>query len=285
MNARAGENDTPTKLKEDRINTKLNRRKEAIQKKLFETRTTSTLQKEQTFPKAMIAQEEPEDKTSEESRPYGHKDLSKHHKTKPRRNRRRCWICKSPNHYKRQCPSNRCFYCHMLGHVKADCNKRKINFIFNRLMEMFEGYKEANKCWHKKTESIKKRMEESRYKKEGGAYKMYWNETQVGEYTGPGAPKQFKEFLNDSINWKFIDATLRRATPIEKLKKYEGFTNWCACGDITLNKNEYIKHVKQIHNGIALPKSILNRPPWVDYVFFYSDEAEEYYAAVDTGPT
>ena len=173
----------------------------------------------------------------------------------------------------------------MLGHVKADCNKRKINFIFNRLMEMFEGYKEANKCWHKKTESIKKRMKESRYKKEGGAYKMYWNETQVGEYTGPGAPKQFKEFLNDSINWKFIDATLRKATPIEKLKKYEGFTNWCACGETTLNKNTYIKHVKQIHNGIALPKCILNIPSWVDYIFFYSDEAEEYYAAVDTGPT
>ena len=33
MKDRAGENDTPTKLKEDRINTKLNRRKEAIQKK------------------------------------------------------------------------------------------------------------------------------------------------------------------------------------------------------------------------------------------------------------
>ena len=114
---------------------------------------------------------------------------------------------------------------------------------------------------------------------------MYWNELQVGEYTGPGAPKQFKEFLNDSINWKFIDATLRKATPIENLKKYEGFTNWCACGATTLNKNQYIKHVKQIHNGIALPKSILNRPPWVDYVFFYSDEAEEFYAAVDAEPT
>ena len=62
-------------------------------------------------------------------------------------------------------------------------------------------------------------MEESQYKKESAAYKLYWNETQIGEYTGPGAPKQFKEFLNDIINWKFIDITLRKATPIEKLKK------------------------------------------------------------------
>ena len=33
------------------------------------------------------------------------------------------------------------------------------------------------------------------------------------------APKQFKEFLNDTINWKFIDDTLKKATPMEKLKK------------------------------------------------------------------
>ena len=33
MYARAGENDTPTKLGKERINTRLNRRKEAIQKK------------------------------------------------------------------------------------------------------------------------------------------------------------------------------------------------------------------------------------------------------------
>ena len=84
MDARAGENDTPKKLKKERINTKLNRRKEAIQKILFEIRPTSTLQKEQAYHKAMNAQEDPEDKPKEESRPYGHKDLSKHHKTKPR---------------------------------------------------------------------------------------------------------------------------------------------------------------------------------------------------------
>ena len=95
MDARAGENDTPTKLAKERINTRLNRRKEEVQKKLFETRTTSTLQKEQAFPTTMIAQEEPEVKPEDESRPYGHKDLSKHFRSKPRRNIRKCSICKS----------------------------------------------------------------------------------------------------------------------------------------------------------------------------------------------
>ena len=93
---------------------------------------------------------------------------------------------------------------------------------------MLEGYIEDHKRKHKKTESKKKRMEESWYKKEGAAYKLYWDETQVDEYTGLEEPKHFKEFLNDSINWKFIDATLRKAKPIEKLKEYDGFINWCA---------------------------------------------------------
>ena len=70
MDARTGENNTPTKLGKERINARLNRRKEAIQKILFETRPTSTLQKEQTFPTIMNTKEEPEVKPSEESRPY-----------------------------------------------------------------------------------------------------------------------------------------------------------------------------------------------------------------------
>ena len=57
---------------------------------------------------------------------------------------------------------------------------------------MFEGYKEAKESKHKKTESIKKRMEKSRYKKEGATYKLYWNETQVDEYAGLGKPKHFR---------------------------------------------------------------------------------------------
>ena len=36
-------------------------------------------------------------------------------------------------------------------------------------------------------------------------------------------------------------------------------------------------HVNEIHSGIALPNSFLNRPPWIDWIFFYSDEAESFY--------
>ena len=63
-----------------------------------------------------------------------------------------------------------------------------------------------------------------------------------------------------------------KASPIVKLKEYQGLINWLACGDIALNKKEYIKHVKQIYNCTALPKSLLNRPPLVDYLFFSNND-------------
>ena len=51
----------------------------------------------------------------------------------------------------------------------------------------------------------------------------------------------------------------------------------CACGKTDLPKSKFIKHVRDIHDGIALPNSYLNRPPWIDHIFFYSDEAEIFY--------
>ena len=38
----------------------------------------------------------------------------------------------------------------------------------------------------------------------------------------------------------------------------------------------------EIPSRIALPNSFLNRPPWIDWVFFYSDEAESFYNDVAT---
>ena len=48
-----------------------------------------------------------------------------------------------------------------------------------------------------------------------------------------------------------------------------------------LKKKDFLNHVKTIHNGIALPKSYLNRPPWYEWIFFYSDEAEEIFTSIN----
>ena len=71
---------------------------------------------------------------SEDPRGIKGLELSKHSK-KRKKSRRRCWICRSPTHYKNRCPFIRCFWCHKLGHTKANCHMRMIEYIFHRVRE------------------------------------------------------------------------------------------------------------------------------------------------------
>ena len=127
------------------------------------------------------------------------------------------------------------------------------------------------------------KFRESSYRKDGDKYKVFWKGEEVGEYVGPGKPTQFhnyKYILHSTQKVKLTEVTVRKAIPLEKLLLLEGFSNWCGCGETGMNKHQYIKHIKDYHDGIALPSSILNRPPWVDWVFFYSDEAEILYSRI-----
>ena len=149
---------------------------------------------------------------------------------------------------------------------------------------MTQNFKEAyNKRWRKK-EEICKRFRESSYRKENGKYKVYLKDIEVGEYTKTDTPRQFRSFNEiqpGSTDKRFIDAEVRNTTPINKIKLIYGLSNWCICGKTRLIKKEYIKHTKSIHEGMALKLGLLNRPPWVDWIFIYSDEAEAYYSGLD----
>ena len=96
-----------------------------------------------------------------------------------------------------------------------------------------------------------------------------------------GKSKPFEKLEHESINLKFIDSSLKRGTPFEKLKLFDGLANICVCGEYGLKKGAFIKHIKQYHNGIALPLSQTNQPPWYDWIFFYSDAAEEIFTSIN----
>ena len=86
-------------------------------------------------------QEDNEDSKKEALDEKGIMDLCQH-KNKIKRNRSKSWICKSINHYKKQCPKIRCFYCNRMGHIKTNCYFKKIDFIFQRLIDGYKARKE-----------------------------------------------------------------------------------------------------------------------------------------------
>ena len=282
MEARAG-TDIRKEARNDRIEFKLKLREKMLTEKLKRRIVPPSPQTAQTsLSKASSDAEVKEEPNLNKEAPEetkGKLDLNICRK-KNKISKKKCWVCASPYHFKKNCPYIDCFYCNQPGHTKKYCYKRKTDYIFNWLWEMFIKQKESyEKRWKRKIEICKK-FQESSYKKIGETWKVFWKGKEVGEYTGPGTPKHFRaynETLPNSINKRFIESETKKATPIEKLKLFHGFTNWCACGKTDLTKSKFIKHVRDIHDGIVLPNCYLNRPPWIDRIFFYSDEAEIFY--------
>jgi len=78
-----------------------------------------------------------------------------------------------------------------------------------------------------------------------------------------------------------LDANLKHNTAARKLKLIDGLSNSCSCGKADLDKQDFIKHIKESHKGVALSSSKLNRPPWLDWILYYDDDMELLYCYVD----
>ena len=64
-----------------------------------------------------------------------------------------------------------------------------------------EGFKEK---YRRKIEICRK-FKYSTYKKEGDTYKVYWKDQEVGEYYGPGTPRQFSSFNETLPGHQILD--------------------------------------------------------------------------------
>ena len=116
-------------LKKGAINERLNRRKKKGLNEMLSKKRLLTHQNQLIRAKGVPVQEEilEEQRKKEETCDIGLPVLTKHRKksSKPRKSKKRCWVCKQPGHLKRKCPYIRRFYCHQLWHIKADCRDKK----------------------------------------------------------------------------------------------------------------------------------------------------------------
>ena len=92
--------------------------------------------------------------------------------------------------------------------------------------------------------------------------------------------KESKFTLKHPYDIRLTEVILMKPIKREKLKLLRDFSNWCPCGKTGLTNKEFKCHIFMEHDGYELPNSILNRPPWVDLVDFYSDEAEILFSGI-----
>ena len=267
----------------------LKRRKDRIRNLLESKRFPPTHQTIQTASQRQPESEGKEDtqmKEESKEKNKGYLPVNLHFKKKHSwKSRKKCWYCHSPYHLKKDCNQMQCFYCRRLGHLKANCFKRKLDYIFKWLWKMAANAREIDKRRNSQREHIQALIEECKFIHSEDSFKLNWKNKEIGEYNKPGTPIPFRKLLPHPDDIKLTEVVVKKGIPIGKLKLLKGFSNWCFCGQTGLTNKEFLRHIKVEHNGMALPTSVLNRPPWIDWVDFFSDEAEVLFSGIDIGLT
>lgn len=98
---------------------------------------------------------------------------------------------------------------------------------------------------------------------------------ELGQYTGSDSQAQaISNFLEHKYEDKFIFVLLKRNTSLGLFALYDGLSNFCSCGKIELGKGIFCKHMKLKRNVIIPMNSQVNRPFWMDWSKFRSDNLE-----------
>ena len=140
-------------VKKARLEEKNKRRKQKINQLIMQKRKVDTHQDELNNSKNVQIQEEIEVE-KEEVEKKRIMFLTKHHNIKYRRSKKKCWCCKSTQHFKKNCPKLKCFYCKKRGHLKAHCFQKQIFELLKKMGMMIKKKEEKKK---EKKEKKKKR--------------------------------------------------------------------------------------------------------------------------------
>ena len=147
-------------LNNEKTDSNLRRRKEKIQEKLNKARFPPAHKEIQAQP---LREQESEAQEEKKEAPKKKQYLPvNQHSKKFWKSKKRCWYCRSKSHLKKDCDQIQCFYCYCFGQVKATCYKRKIEFVYQRLMEMETKIKLVQMNRHKAQMNVEKLIKESK---------------------------------------------------------------------------------------------------------------------------
>ena len=284
----------------ERINNWLKTRKNRIQEKPFNKRIPLPHNKNQKTIEESFAQKKPEDiqlpkamdigmeeENQEGTMKRSYARVDQCYKIPIKRSKRKCWNCYSTSHYKQNCPYIRCFHCKKLGHVKRNCWLRKVDYLLSRLVKNTQVKENKREKKNERKKQRKKELKIINYRaantnvkidktEKGEKFFVYWKEKEIGEYIGEGLPQMvLNKFRAHQFKLNMLFVRLKRDTPLKSFTVYDGFSHWCSCGPIDMDKENFISHVKRQHQGIIPKESQLNRPFWFDWVRYKDDELEE----------
>ena len=174
--------------------------------------------------------------------------------------------------------------------MKQNCWKKKLDYVFARLKESFMQKDEKKNKQKIKAEKAKQKKQELLIFQQRAKYmETYLKKTEKGEkfwikfkgvdlceYTRTGNPQPIIEkFQHHQFKGKLLNMMTTKEIPLNKATLYEGLTNWCACGELDMDKDVFANHVDRKHKRKIPSRSQLNRPFWFDTVKFADLKIED----------
>ena len=123
----------------------------------------------------------------------------------------------------------------------------------------------------------KKRLKESEFIQRKDKWILRCKDLEIGVFLPLTPPPDLKKLILRPIPWKKVDVLVKKETELTKLQLLDQFMHSYICGEIQLQKEQFINHINKKQEGMVPPRSQINEPPWINAVFFNSDEIEILY--------
>ena len=259
--------------KSARIEAIISRRKCLIDKTLWSRRLN-----ESSNPVQPKVEEEQEADTGKPRKGYLPVNQYRSHYRKRCRKGKRCWVCKSNSHLKRDCPKLECYYCRKKGHIKKKC----IWFELHKAISYIKGTKTANpleeikekkkrKC--NKKETVIDRMKKVTFRKDGNDHILVYEGVDLGMYTGDQPIDQVKVlFTRPILPMRLMEKEIKNDMPIQKVKHSTFLPHQCGDDGEVLTGIKFDVHCQTKHRGFTPAHSLVNASPFRYWILWYDEE-------------
>ena len=150
---------------------------------------------------------------------------------KTHQSKKKCWLCRSPLHFKNNFPFIRCYYCKRTGHIKANCRERKMDSLLKwikgeKVKKERKKRKKRSKTKKKFQEIYQNRLNQVAFNKGERGYELIWENTPIGVYDALGIPPNLDKIRHDDIKWKHIDKVVRFNTHHQESQTKRGLSRY-----------------------------------------------------------
>ena len=251
---------------------KLKKRKKEIDKIISKKR--GLLSSNLDLPQEIEIEEEKEEELCKPEKGYlTLNQYQKHHYHPRKKKNKKCWICGSRWHLKRDCTKLSFFYCGAKGHIKQKCWKYELHIAIRMLKGKKVEEQKETKNKQKRTKTATDRMKEMVFRQEGEQYIMTHKGQDLAIYSGDYPFEKARGGFEPPRlpHWQ-MEKAIKNDLQVNKLKISDYLPHQCGADGEVLNGKSFLVHCQFEHRNWVPKGSLIKASPYRFWLLWYSEE-------------